>query len=443
MTIEIIGNTEELAALCARLSDAPFVTVDTEFMRETTFWPKLCLIQIASEDEAAIIDPRAEGISLEPLFTLLDDPTVIKVFHAARQDIEIFHHLSGRVPQPIFDTQVAAMVCGFGDSVAYDQIVMRVTGHTVDKSSRFTNWAERPLTDAQLTYALADVTHLRDVYKHLRDTLDERERADWVTEEMAVLASPATYDIKPEDAWRRLKSRARQPVELATLQEIAALREREARERDVPRSRVMKDDLIYEIALQRPATSAALAKLRAVPKGFERSRIGQAIVAAVTEVAARPADALPSLPKRKPSIEGANSAVELMKVLLKLCAEAHGVAPKVLATVDDLEAIVSGADAPALSGWRRTVFGEAALQLKGGEIAIAFDGRGLRTIDCERPVNPVPAAGGSGRSRRRKRKPRSAEANGATDTAGTDEGAPAAETPAQDAAPDSSEAASE
>lgn len=425
MTIETIGNTEDLAALCARMSDAPFVTVDTEFMRETTFWPKLCLIQIASEDEAAIVDPLAEGLSLEPLFTLLDDPTVIKVFHAARQDIEIFHHLSGRVPQPIFDTQVAAMVCGFGDSVAYDQIVMRVTGHTVDKSSRFTNWAERPLTEAQLTYALADVTHLRDVYRHLRDTLEQRERGEWVAEEMAVLASAETYDLKPEDAWRRLKSRARQPLELATLQEIAALREREARERDVPRSRVMKDDFIYEVALQRPASPAALARLRAAPKGFERSRLGQAIIAAVTEVAQRPADTLPTLPKRKPSIEGANSAVELMKVLLKLCAEAHGVAPKVLATVDDLEAIVAGGEAPALSGWRRVVFGEAALQLKSGEIAIAFDGRNLKTIDCERPVNPPPAAG-SGRSRRRKRKGRGGGENGEAAT-GADDGAPASE----------------
>ena len=406
MTIETIGQTEELAALCERLAHAPFVTVDTEFMRETTFWPKLCLIQIASEEEAAIVDPLADGLSLEPLFKLLDDLSVVKVFHAARQDIEIFHHLSGRVPRPIFDTQVAAMVCGFGDSVAYDQIVQRVTGHTVDKSSRFTNWAERPLTDAQLTYALADVTHLRDVYRHLRERLAESDREDWVAEEMALLASPDTYDLKPEDAWRRLKSRARQPVELAVLQEIAALREREARERDVPRNRVMKDDLIYEVALQRPADQAALARLRAAPKGFERSRLGQKITETVSEVLGRPADSLPSLPKRKASIEGANAAVELMKVLLKLSAEAHGVAPKVLATVDDLETIVAGGDAPALSGWRRVVFGDAALRLRNGEIGIAFDGRNLRTIDCERPVNPQPA---TSKSRRRKRKSRQAD----------------------------------
>jgi len=434
MTIETIVQTDELAALCQRLAKAPFVTVDTEFMRETTFWPKLCLIQIASQEEAAIIDPLAEGLSLEPLFKLLDDLTVVKVFHAARQDIEIFHHLSGAVPRPIFDTQVAAMVCGFGDSVAYDQIVMRVTGHTVDKSSRFTNWAERPLTDAQLTYALADVTHLRDVYVHLRDALATTDREEWVAEEMALLASPDTYDLKPEDAWRRLKSRARQPVELAVLQEIAALREREARERDVPRNRVMKDDLIYEIALQRPAAPAALARLRAAPKGFERSRLGQMIVATVEEVIARPPDTFPSLPKRKASIEGASSAVELMKVLLKLSAEAHGVAPKVLATVDDLEAIVSGADAPALSGWRRTVFGEAALRLKAGEIAIAFDGRNLKIIDCERPVNPPP---GNGKSRRRKRKPRNGD--GAASPEAT-----AAPTPGEPAtAPDGAGAAEE
>ncbi|WP_075221041.1 ribonuclease D [Acuticoccus yangtzensis] len=406
--METITTTDALAALCERLSAAPFVTVDTEFLRETTFWPKLCLVQIASMDESAIIDPLAEGLSLEPLFALLSNQAVMKVFHAARQDVEIFHHLSGQVPSPLFDTQVAAMVCGFGDSVAYDQIVQRVTGAMVDKSSRFTDWSARPLTEAQLTYAMADVTHLRHVYIHLRDTLAEKGREDWVAEEMALLASPETYDLKPEDAWRRLKARARQPVELAVLQELAALREREARERDVPRNRVMKDDAIYELALQRPRNAAAMTKLRAVPKGFERSRLGQAVLTLIDEVMGRPADSLPSLPKRKPSIEGASSAVELMKVLLKLSAEAHGVAPKVLATVDDLEAIVSGQDAPALSGWRRVVFGDAALKLRSGEIGIAFDGRTLRTIECERPVNPVPA--GAGRSRRRKKRGEADEA---------------------------------
>lgn len=407
--METITQTDALSALCARLSSAPYITVDTEFMRETTFWPKLCLVQIASREEAAVVDPLAEGLSLDPLFALLSNPAILKVFHAARQDIEIFHHLSGGVPAPIFDTQVAAMVCGFGESVAYDQIVQKVTGATVDKSSRFTNWAERPLTDAQLRYALADVTHLRDVYEHLRNTLAENGREEWVAEEMAVLASPETYDTKPEDAWKRLKGRARQPVELAVLQEIAAVREREARQRDVPRNRVMKDDLIYEIALQRPTKLEALGKLRAASKGFERSRLGGMVLEAVASVLARPAKELPALPKRKSSIEGASSAVELMKVLLKLSAEAHGVAPRVLATVDDLEAIVAGGDAPALSGWRRVVFGEAALKLRAGEIGIAFDGRALRTIDCERPVNPMP---GNGKSRRRRRKPRNADEPG-------------------------------
>ena len=400
--MDTVKTTEDLAALCGRLASAPFVTVDTEFMRETTFWPKLCLVQIASMDEAAVIDPLEPGLSLEPLFELMANDAVMKVFHAARQDIEIFHHLSGHVPTPIFDTQVAAMVCGFGDSVAYDQIVQRVTGSLVDKSSRFTDWSARPLTEAQLAYALADVTHLRLVYIYLRDTLEQKGRTEWVSEEMALLASAETYDLRPEDAWRRLKARARQPMELAVLQELAALREREARERDVPRNRVMKDEVIYEIALQRPQTVEALSRLRAVGKGFERSRLGQAVLAAVNDAVSRPADALPQLPKRKPSIEGASSAVDLMKVLLKLAAENNGVAPKVLATVDDLEAIVSGQDAPALSGWRRVVFGEDALRLRAGEIGIAFDGRSLRTIECERPVNPVPTP--SGRSRRRRKK---------------------------------------
>ncbi|MEO1102138.1 MAG: ribonuclease D [Pseudomonadota bacterium] len=408
--MDVVSDTQTLIALCGRLSKAAFITIDTEFLRETTFWPKLCLIQVASTEEAAIVDPLAPGISLEPLFELLANMSVIKVFHAARQDIEIFHHLSGAVPKPIFDTQVAAMVCGFGDSIAYDQLVRRVTGGVVDKSSRFTNWAERPLTEKQLLYALADVTHLRDIYVHLRNALAQKGREDWVAEEMALLAAPETYDLKPEDAWRRLKARARQPVELAVLQEVAALREREARERNVPRNRVMKDDLIYEIALQRPRSIEALGKLRAGGKGLERSRLGQAVVAAVNEVAALPASALPQLPRRKASIEGAGAAVELMKVLLKLTAEAHGVAPKVLATVDDLEAIVSGEETPALSGWRRAVFGEAALRLKAGDIAIAFDGKTLRTIDCDRPVNPVQTPG---RGRRRRRR-------GKADGAGSD-----------------------
>ena len=419
--MEIVTTTEALEELCAALAPSDFLTVDTEFMRETTFWPKLCLIQVATMDRAAIVDPLAEGLSLEPLFSLLNDAPVMKVFHAARQDIEIFHHLSGQVPTPIFDTQVAAMVCGFGDSVAYDQLVQRVTGALVDKSSRFTDWSVRPLSDAQLAYALADVTHLRAVYLHLREALEERGRSEWVAEEMALLASPDTYDVQPEDAWRRLKARARQPVELAVLQEVAALREREARQRDVPRNRVMKDDMIYEIALQRPRSAEALGKLRAVGRGFERSKLGQAVVEVIAEVMARPSEALPSLPRRRPNAEGAGAAVDLMKVLLKMTAEAQGVAPKVIATTEDLEAIVSGGDTGALSGWRRTVFGEAALKLRDGEIAIAFDGRTLRTIDCERPVNPQPSAG---RNRRRRRRGRTDEATADGPEQRSDEGAP-------------------
>ncbi|MEM6847149.1 MAG: ribonuclease D [Pseudomonadota bacterium] len=407
-TIEPITTSDDLAALCERLRGAEYVTVDTEFMRETTFWPKLCLIQIASDTEAAVIDPIAQQLDLAPLFALFVEPAVLKVFHAARQDIEIFHHLSGRVPEPIFDTQVAAMVCGFGESVAYDSLVQRITGAQIDKSSRFTDWSARPLSDAQLRYALADVTHLRVVYAHLAALLEERGRADWVGEEMKVLASPETYVVEPENAWKRLKGRARQPVEFAVIQELAALREREAQSRDVPRNRILKDDLIYEAAMQRPQSVEAMAKLRSVPRGFERSRTGQAVVEAVKAVVARPASQWPPLPKRKANVEGVNAAVDLMKVLLKLCAEAEGVAPKVIATTDDLEALVSGQDTPALHGWRKTVFGDAAVKLRDGEVAIAFDGRALRTIDCERPVNPVPAAG----SRRRRRKKPAAEGAG-------------------------------
>jgi len=402
VTVDVVLDTGALDALCQRLRAAPFVTVDTEFLRETTFWPKVCLVQIASQDEAAVVDPMAEGISLEPLFQLMADDDVLKVFHAARQDIEIFYNLSGSVPAPIFDTQVAAMVCGFGESVAYDQIVARVTGAVVDKSSRFTDWSKRPLSAAQLRYALADVTHLRDVYRHLEGMLRGNGRESWVAEEMAILGSAGTYAQRPEDAWKRLKGRVRQPVELAVLQEVAALREREARARDVPRNRVMRDELICEIALQRPAQAESLGRLRSASKGFERSRLGQAVLGIVADVAARAPDKLPRIERRRAGIGGAQSAVGLMKVLLKLCAEAHGVAPKVIATTDELEAIVSGGEAAALSGWRREVFGEEALRLRAGEIAIAFEGQTLRTIECERPVNPAPPSSGP-RGRRRRR----------------------------------------
>ena len=289
-------TTAELAAVCKRFAAFDTVTVDTEFMRETTYWPKLCVVQLASPEEAVIIDAMTPEIDLDPFFKLMADEKVMKVFHAARQDIEIVYHRGGLIPHPVFDTQVAAMVCGFGDSISYDQLVNRLTGARLDKSSRFTDWSRRPLSERQIEYALADVTHLRDVYQALAARLAEQQRTDWVREEMEVLTSPETYRLEPELAWKRLKLRVRKPIELAILQEVAAWREREAQARDVPRGRVLKDDAIYEIAQQQPTTAAALAQLRTIPRGFERSRSAVEILAAVKEVVALPKDQLPRLP---------------------------------------------------------------------------------------------------------------------------------------------------
>jgi len=371
--MSMITTTAELAAACKSFARFETVTVDTEFMRETTYWPKLCVIQLASPEEAVIVDAMSPDLDLAPFFKLMKDESVIKVFHAARQDIEIIYHRGGLIPHPVFDTQVAAMVCGFGDSVSYDQLVGRLTGARLDKSSRFTDWSRRPLSERQIEYALADVTHLRDVYQALSARLDEQKRTEWVREEMEILTSPGTYQLEPEDAWKRLKLRVRKPVELAILQEVAAWREREAQARDVPRGRVVKDDAIYEIAQQQPNSIAALGQLRTVPRGFERSRAAEDIVSAVRKATSLPKDQLPRLPKHQPLSNGNGAAVDLLKVLLKMISESHGVAAKVIATVDELEAIAAddAADVPAMHGWRRELFGETALRLKHGNLALA------------------------------------------------------------------------
>lgn len=371
----IITTTSELAAVCKRLARFDAVMIDTEFMRETTYWPKLCVIQLASPEEAVIIDAEAPDLSLDPFFKLMANERVIKVFHASRQDIEIIYHRGGLIPHPIFDTQVAAMVCGFGDSISYDQLVHRLTGARIDKSSRFTDWSRRPLSERQIEYALADVTHLRQVYQALSQRLDEQHRTEWVREEMEVLTSPETYELEPENAWKRLKMRVRKPIELAVLREVAAWREREAQTRDVPRGRVLKDDAIYEIAAQQPASSNSLGQLRTIPRGFERSRPAEEIIASVRRALEVPKDQLPRVPKARPPVNGNAAAVDLLKVLLKMTSESHGVASKIIATIDDLEAIAGDdlADVPALVGWRRELFGEAALRLKRGEIALAVN----------------------------------------------------------------------
>jgi len=377
-----ITATSELAAACSRMAAHPFVTVDTEFLRETTYYPLLCVAQMASPAEALVIDALAPGIDLAPFYALMADEKVMKVFHAARQDIEIVWHAAKLIPHPIFDTQVAAMVLGYGDSISYDQLVQRITGDALDKSHRFTDWTRRPLSDAQLAYAISDVTHLRDVYLALVDDLKQRGRADWVEDEMSVLTSPDTYRMEPENAWQRLKTRVRKPKELAVLIEVAAWREREAQSRDVPRARILKDEVIADVAVQAPTTPEKLKHLRSLPKGFERSRWGEAIVAAVERGLARDMKSLPLQSRTQPAINGA-AVVELLKVLLRMISERHHVAAKVIATVDDLERIAAddNAKVPALSGWRRELFGEKALALKQGKLALAIERGKVATVE--------------------------------------------------------------
>ncbi len=384
--MQLITDTKTLTETCARLARHPFVTVDTEFLRESTYYPKLCVLQMASVEEAVVVDALAAGIDLAPLFELLADTRVMKVFHAARQDIEICWHAAQMIPAPLFDTQVAAMVLGYGDSISYDQLVQRITGDTLDKSSRFTDWTRRPLSDTQLVYAVSDVTHLRDVYLKLSADLERRGRADWLRDEMRILTSPDTYRMEPERAWERLKTRARKPKELAVLIEVAAWREREAQTRDVPRSRVLKDDVIGDIAIQAPTTIERLASLRSLPKGFERSKWGEAIIEAVQAGLERDPKALPRFDRPKPAVNG-QATVELLKVLLRMTSEAHGVAAKVIATVDDLDRIAADdhADVPALSGWRRDLFGEKALALKHGQLALAIEKGRVVTVDKSLP----------------------------------------------------------
>jgi ribonuclease D len=378
--MDLISTTPDLAAACCRLARHPVITVDTEFLRETTYYPLLCVVQLASPEEAVVVDALADGIDLKPFFELMANEKVLKVFHAARQDIEIVWHRAEIVPHPVFDTQVAAMVLGYGDSIAYDQLVERITGHRPDKTHRFTDWSRRPLSKEQLHYAISDVTHLRDVFTALDADLKKRGRSDWVSEEMEVLTSPKTYDFHPERAWERLKTRVRKPKELAVLMEVAAWREQEAQSRDVPRSRVLKDDAVGDIATHAPTSIEKLGNLRSLPKGFDRSRWGTEIVAAVQRGLARDPATLPRLEKPRNNTNGA-AIVELLKVLLRMTSERHAVASKVIATVDDLEQIAAddNADVAALHGWRREMFGEAALSLKHGRLALAIErGRVIR-----------------------------------------------------------------
>jgi ribonuclease D len=385
--MHVIKTQNELETAIAALEKSSFVTVDTEFIRETTYWPELCLIQMAAPGVSALVDPLSLDIDLAPFFALMANEAVTKVFHAARQDIEIVFHLGGLLPHPVFDTQVAAMVCGFGDSVSYDQLVQRITGAHLDKSSRFTDWRHRPLSDKQLEYALADVTHLIEVYQHLKTQLERDNRAHWLNEEMEILTSRETYDPHPDDAWKRLKMRLRKPVELAVVQAVAAWREREARDRNVPRGRVLKDDAIYEVAQQQPRDAAALARLRTVPKGWERSSTATALLEVVNAALTMPKESMPKLPRFVQAPEGTSAAAELLKVLLRQVAEQEGVAAKVLASGDDIDRIAAegeAADVPAMHGWRREVFGDMAVRLVRGEIALKFDRKKIAVFETSR-----------------------------------------------------------
>ncbi len=375
----IITTNDELAAFCARLRQAPSVTVDTEFMRERTYWSILCLLQFASAEEVRAVDPLAEGLDLAPVFELMDDRGVLKVFHAARQDLEIFHHLTGRVPAPIFDTQLAAMVTGFGDNVGYETLVNKLANASIDKSSQFTDWSRRPLSQRQIDYALDDVIHLRPIHRKLTAKLAENGRSRWLDEEMAVLADPATYIIEPDEAWRRLKIRNRKPSYLAVLKSLAAWREREAQSRDLTRNRVLRDEAIQEIAAERPSDEAGLGRLRTIGREVRKGAKGAQILEAVRAGLDMGEADLPELDSPRRLQRNIGPVVDLLKVLLKFRAEQHDVAQRLVATAGELERIAGSddEDLPSLKGWRREIFGAEALALKRGEIALAIEGRRL------------------------------------------------------------------
>ncbi len=376
--MRVIAKTAELEQLSQELAQQPFVAVDTEFMRETTYWPKLCLVQAAAPGVEAVIEPLAEGLNLAPFLNLMTDANVLKVFHAARQDLEIFLKLGGALPHPVFDTQIAAMACGYGDTIAYDALVQQVLKRRLDKSSRFTDWSRRPLSDNQLAYALADVTHLRDVFPRMRQRLEQENRLSWLDEEHGNLLDPAVYDVTPENAWRRLKLRKTTADYVLALQVAAAWRERQAQQRDVPRGRVVKDEALYEIAEHRPKAPGDFDRMRAVPRGFGNSRAAQDLVQALERAFADPNRPVYKHQRPPPLPAGVGPTVELLKVLLRYEADVHNVAPRLIASAADVEAIAANdeADVPALRGWRREVFGERALALKHGKIALKLkDGK--------------------------------------------------------------------
>lgn len=382
-SLEPITNSQDLADLCARLAKAPYITVDTEFMRERTYFSKLCLIQVASPDEAHIIDPIADGLDLQPFWDLMNGEPVLKVLHSARQDFEIFYHASGKVPSPVFDSQVAAMVLGFSDSAGYQLLVEHYCGTRLDKSSRFTDWSRRPLSDKQLDYAIGDVTYLRDVYEKMHDTLEENNRASWLAQEMEVLTASSTYAVNPGASWKRLKHRSRDPKFLGVLQAIAAWREETAQVIDIPRGRLLTDDAILQIAAQKPKNVDDLEKTRGVSSGFAKGKYGSAVIECMKS--ATPI-AQEDLPERKDrSVLRSNPLGDLLKLLLKARAQEIGVAPKLIASAEDLDRLAnSGGEAlPLMKGWRFDIFGKEALALKAGKIALTAQDKSIEIIELE------------------------------------------------------------
>jgi ribonuclease D len=381
----LITTTGNLDQLCRQLAAEEFVTVDTEFMRERTYWPDLCVVQLAGDHDVAVIDAQAQGIDLDPLGALLADANVLKVFHAARQDIEIFVLRFGAAPTPLFDTQIAAMVAGFGDQVAYDALVGGLTGRPIDKAHRFSDWSARPLTPAQIAYAANDVTHLRDVYRRLRARLDHDNRLEWVTEEMAALSNPGLYRADPETAWERLKPRSGNRRFLSRLQALAAWREREAQRVNIPRQRVLRDEAVTEIAATAPADAAALARIRGITRGFAEGQMGGSVIKVIAAVQAMPDSALPPAPPARDTPRPSPALVALLKVLLQAKCEQNHVAPRLIASSDEIDRLVleDAPDIPALHGWRREVFGEDALALKQGRIALSAEGRHVKLVRAE------------------------------------------------------------
>ena len=380
----VIADSTSLTKFCDRLIKSSYITVDTEFMRDQTYWPRLCLVQIANEHEAAAIDTLAKGIDITPLLNLFTNPRIFKIFHAARQDLEIFYRLMGKLPSPIFDTQIAAMVCGFGDSAGYDTLVRKLTDETIDKSSRFTDWALRPLSQRQINYALGDVTHLRQVYIKLNEMLGQNNRHNWMDEELSILRDTKNYTFEPEDAWRRIKYRAPKPRFLAILKEVAAWREIEAQNKDIPRNRIVRDESLIEISHHAPKTINDLSRARGLSLKKAEGSLGKALLNAVKVGLNVPSENLPEVKRDAPLPKGIGPITDLLKVLLKLKCEKHDVAQKLIATVNDMEQIAAfgqNANVPALQGWRQEIFGIDALRLRSGQLAMVIKDHNLELVE--------------------------------------------------------------